>query len=361
MKEANAAVSNMKESDDPNDRHERFREIAARQAAPIKVTVDKDTGTGILHDVLFLGTRKAGRGRLNGVYSADVIQRDIGKYEGAPTYVGHAKDGANPDYNNKLGVHRNVRATPEGGRSDFHFNLDQPSASQLLWDAAHDPAHVGFSPDHDCTFTSDNHGRRIVKSIDEVFSLDLVTRPATTHGLAEEEGDDEPIEQSILQEDEPMAIDWKEVTEESLKANCPDLVAKLQGTDEHTRLTEEVTTLKTTVSAKDAALASKETELVTLRANEAKRLREQEIATELTAAKFPTGDAVIYSASFKEQLTAAPDKTARATLITDRLALAKARLQEQDSFPAPLAQLTDTASVAGSVDHSFDNLFGVAK
>ena len=148
-----------------------------------------------------------------------------------------------------------------------------------------------------------------------------------------------------------MAIDWKEVTEESLKANMPELVAKLQGTDEHTRLTEEVTALKATVTAKDA-------ELATLQAAQAKRLQEETIVAELAAAKFPTTDAAVYSATFKEELFTAPDATKRAALIADRMALASGRVQES-TFPAPLADLG--AKKTDTTHHNSGNasLFGV--
>jgi hypothetical protein len=382
-----------KEADASQDLHGRFREIAATQTGPLRIDEEK----GIIYDVLFLGTKKAGRGRQNGVYSPQVVQESIGKYEGVPTYVGHTKDGSNPDYANKLGVHRNVRALPEGGRSDFHFNVDHPCAKQLIWDAKNDPNHVGFSQDAECTWSQGASGRRIVKSIDEVYSLDLVTRPATTHGLAEEEGEEESrmlesdpalkalAESSLAAMDHARSIvfaadttvevkrerlaealaDWtnelkpdpapagkaslkeevsqmeyKDLTLESLTKERPDLVEKLQGTDEHSRLTEEVKTL--TEAAKTAAA-----ELATLKAEKATRVKEEEIAAELAEAKFPVTDEVVYSAEFKEQIAASPDKAARAKLIKYVMGLASGRLQEQFRSPSPLADLrTKTADTS---------------
>ena len=139
--------------------------------------------------------------------------------------------------------------------------------------------------------------------------------------------------------------------ERFLKANRPDLIAVLTGTDEHTRLTEEVTALKATVTAKDA-------ELATLQAAQAKRLQEETIVAELAAAKFPTTDAAVYSATFKEELFAAPDATKRAALIADRMALASGRVQES-TFPAPLADLG--AKKTDTTHHNSGNasLFGV--
>ena len=174
----------------------------------------------------------------------------------------------------------------------------------------------------------------------ELKALDCsgqATCPACNHALEEEST--------------AMAIDWKEVTEADLKANRPDLIAVLTGTDEHTRLTEEVTALKATVTAKDA-------ELATLQAAQAKRLQEETIVAELAAAKFPTTDAAVYSATFKEELFAAPDATKRAALIADRMALASGRVQES-TFPAPLADLG--AKKTDTTHHNSGNasLFGV--
>ena len=148
-----------------------------------------------------------------------------------------------------------------------------------------------------------------------------------------------------------MAIDWKEVTEADLRAMRPDLIAVLTGTDEHTRLTEEVTALKATVTAKDA-------ELATLQAAQAKRLQEETIVAELAAAKFPTTDAAVYSATFKEELFSAHDATKRAALIADRMALASGRVQES-AFPAPLADLGMKKTDTTHHDSGNASLFGV--
>ena len=149
-----------------------------------------------------------------------------------------------------------------------------------------------------------------------------------------------------------MGVEYKDITRETLTKERPDLVAVLTGTDEHTRLTEEATAAKT-------KLAEAETELTRLRAVEAGRLREQEIAAELTAAKFPTADPVLYSGTFKEQLALATDKTARGKLIADRMALAAGRLQE-GRLPPPNVPLTDPNANAPHGDPSMDHLFGKA-
>ena len=370
----------------------RLREYATQQTSPLVV----DEENGVIKDVLVLGNASRGMG----VYSPAVMQTASRLYEGQPAYIGHTRDGSNPDFMRQLGAHRNPHMSPEGLRTDFHYNRLHEAASQLVWNAKNAPQNCGFSHDADCTWEL-RGGKRIVKSIDKVYSCDLVTRTGTTGGLWEEEISDPDIRSlaeaglaamdnarsiifapdidiatrrtrllesvnqwrteleteitggtTALQEEELMDIDWKEVTRESLTANRPDLVAVLTGTDEVSRLTEEAKTLKDSVAAKDA-------ELTTLKAEKATRVREEEITAELKAAKFPTGDAKLFSAKFQEQLRAAPDKPARDALIKDRMELATGRLTEAGT-PPPLTEIRDTNTAAPKADSSYDRLFGKA-
>lgn len=438
----------------PVQKTKRFRERATHQSTPLVV----DKAAGIIKDVLVLGTASRGMG----VYPAPVMQAAVQKYEGMPTFVNHTRDGSHPSYDNKLGVHRNPHMSPEGIRTDFHFNPEHRCASQLVWDAENDPRNVGFSHDADCAYEVQN-GKRVVRSIDKVYSIDLVTRPGTTGGLFEEEeqfdGDpklkalavstlaamdntrtilfapDEDLadkrsrlleaaiamqselregeiadeirqteqrrlmrkinetandficsamwddnlslagkKERILavladwekeisalsataagttfKEDEAMAgIELKDLTVDQLTKERPDLVAVLKGTDEKSRLIEEAKTLTEQVKAKDA-------ELATFRAKESERVRRDEIAAELTAANFPVADALVNSAKFQEQLLLAPDKAARAEIISDRLSLAKGRMQEQAAMVPPMADLRPAAPASTTANPQFNSLFG---
>jgi hypothetical protein len=288
-----------------------------------------DAEKGIVYDVLFLGLHSRNRAD----YPRQVMEEALPQYEGALSYAGHARDGVNPDPDKAFGVPRNCHVVADGIRGDYYFPPKHRLAEDLVWRAQNAPKSVGFSHDASCTWQV-RDGRKVVTKIDRVYSVDYVTRPATTSGLFEDEADDltEHTPPS-LQEETKMGVEWKDITVELLSTNCPDLVSKLQGTDEHTRLTEEVKTLK---AAADTTAA----ELATLKAEKAARLREQEIAADLTAAKFPVNDPVVYSAEFKEELAAAPDKAKRDRLIKDRLAVAKGRLTE-GGLPAPLANLKE--------------------
>lgn len=414
----------------------RLQEIAARASSPIKV----DEENHVLLDVLLLGRSSVNQAD----YTDDAIQHGVHQYEEAQCYVGHSKDGSNPLYDSSLGVHRNVHPAPDGIRGNFHYNPEHRLAKQLVWDAKHNPRAVGFSHDADCTYHVRN-GRKVVQSIDRVYSVDLVTKPGTTRGLFEDEqsavesdpslahlaegtlsaadnlrsilfAKDVPIDQrrgrlveavvqlhaellegeiadeikadekhrqlrkinetasdlmnramwndeawptiahkkdrclavladwereikalsasagTLKEEDTTMGFEFKDLTVEQIQKERPDLFAVLTKTDDKSRLTEEIAALK-------ADAAKKDTELVALRAAEAKRLKEEEIAAELKAANFPTSDATLFSATFREQLTAAPNKESRAGLIADRLALASGRVQEQARMPDPMAEM----------------------
>ena len=361
--------------------HGRLREVSMGPAMAIKTDPDK----GILFDVLFLGHKS--RNRTD--YSGPVMEAALPLYEGAQSYVGHTKDGTNPEFDRSFGVPRNCRVAPDGLRGDYHFPPKHRLAEQLLWAAENNPRAVGFSHDADCTYDVQN-GRRVVTAIERVYSVDLVTRPGTTRGLFEDEEEvladdpklaklaetclpaidnvrsilftrEETIEAktariqeslavwgkalntepaaagdtSLKEEEHPMGVEFKDITVEALTKERPDIIAKLQGTDEHSRLTEEVKTLTEAGKAKDA-------ELATLKAEKAKRVKEEEILTELKEAKFPTGDEVAYSATFKESLSAAADKTARAALISDRMGLLTTARVQEGILPSPLADLRPT-------------------
>jgi len=435
--------------------HERFREYAATQTTPYEVD---ETG-GIIKNVLVLGMQSRG----TGVYTHRVMEEALPQYADKPTFINHTRDGSHPRYESKLGVHRNPRMSPEGIRTDFHFNPAHACASQLIWDAKNDPKNVGFSHDADCSYRIEN-GKRIVHAIEKVYSIDLVTKPGTTGGMWEEEEiapenkalavstlagldhirtvlysedvapadrRDRLIEAAVelhgellegeiadeikqdathrklrkinetaqdficramwddalyrtladkktrilavladwetelqalsgatgsatLQEEEPMGVDYKEVDLGELTKQRPDLVAKIAGTDETSRLKEEATTLKATVDTQAKELAK-------LRAKETARLKESEIAAELKAAGFPVDDAVVFSKRFQEQLAAAPDKTAREELMADRMELAKGRLQEAAAvIPTPMAELRPLTQgqASGGFDHRYDSVFG---
>jgi hypothetical protein len=148
-------------------------------------------------------------------------------------------------------------------------------------------------------------------------------------------------------------MEFKELTIDTLTKERPDLVSVLKGTDEHTRLTEEAKTAKTQLEAAQAEVAR-------LQGLEASRVKESEIAAELTAVKFPTGDKAAFSTRFQEDLKRAKDKAERAEIIKDRMSLLQGRVQEQ-GLPSPLAQFNDAGgqqTATSGINPAHDHLFG---
>jgi hypothetical protein len=361
----------------------RLREYTTGQAAPVRVDAEK----GILYDVLFLG--HSSRNRAD--YSQAVMQEALSQYEGALSYSGHTKDGTNPDPDKAFGVPRNCHVAADGIRGDYHFPPKHRLAEDLVWRAQQSPRSVGFSHDAECTFTMDK-GRKRVQKIDTVFSVDYVTRPATTRGLFEDEGDDtqrmlesDPVlktmaehgfaamdtarsiilapdvpvaekrerlvetatewlaelQEQITPKETGMGVEYKDMTVESIVKERPDLAELLRGTDERSRMVEEAAAIKKSLADKDA-------ELAVFKADKAAHLKEEEIAAELKAANFPVADEKVYTAVFKESLVAAPDKAKRAALIADRMELVKDRMQEETFTAPPLGEMRPVTEKAAS-------------
>lgn len=116
---------------------------------------------------------------------------------------------------------------------------------------------------------------------------------------------------------ENNAMEWKDITVESLRQNREDLVEVLTGTDETSRMKQELQ------EARDA-LAASEAKIVALESEKAEQARELEIATELKEAKLDPANKTLVSDAFMTTLRAADGQEARKVLIEDRVALLKA-------------------------------------
>jgi hypothetical protein len=143
-----------------------------------------DQETSVIRGVKILGIES----RNGRTYAPAALEQARELYEGAKVNVNHPK--GNPlgprDYQDRIGVIRNVAITPESGLfGDLHFNPRHALAGQLEWDARHAPENVGLS--HNVLArTTRRDDRVLVESIVKVVSVDLVADPASTHGLFEE-------------------------------------------------------------------------------------------------------------------------------------------------------------------------------
>ena len=148
-------------------------------SGPIKI----DKTHGILYGVKILGTQSKNGRR----YPVGTLKKAIPLYENAKVNVDHSEESSSRSrsYTDRLGSICNVHLRGEEGLfADFHFNPRHPLVEQLLWDAEHAPANVGFSHNIDAV-TRREQNELIVEEILAVKSVDLVADPATTKGLFE--------------------------------------------------------------------------------------------------------------------------------------------------------------------------------
>lgn len=175
-------------------------------------TLAVDRETGVIRGVKILGAQS----RNGRVYPQETLVKARELYEGAKVNVNHPKGAPTSprDYQDRIGLIRNVSVAEAGLFGDLHFNPRHGLAAQLEWDAQHAPENVGLS--HNVTArTTQRDERTVVEAITRVVSVDLVADPASTHGLYEQL---EPQQETSL----------REATLEQLKAARPDLLEQLR-------------------------------------------------------------------------------------------------------------------------------------
>ncbi|MGD0899220.1 MAG: hypothetical protein ABR915_15395 [Thermoguttaceae bacterium] len=146
------------------------------------LSIGADRTAGVIRGVKILGLES----RNGRTYLPEALAQAASLYENAKVNVNHPKPspGAPRDYQDRIGVIRNVTPQGDGLFADFHFNPKHGLAEQLLWDAEHAPENVGFS--HNVEARTARRGDRVVvEAITRVQSVDLVADPATTRGLFE--------------------------------------------------------------------------------------------------------------------------------------------------------------------------------
>lgn len=259
------------------------------------VTVRVDRAAGVIRGVKILGLQS----RNGRTYRPEALVEAAPLYENAKVNVNHPKGGphAPRDYQDRLGVLRNVAARPgEGLFGDLHFNPKHAMAEQLIWDAEHSPENVGLS--HNVEARIGRNGDQVaVEAILRVESVDLVADPATTRGL---------FESTEGTETDPIA----ELTLESLRKRRPDLVEAVG-----LETADELARLRADVSRYEAAEALRH-----------KQARARQLLKEF---HLPDPDRaqgwakVLVSPRFFQTLLESPDEEAMRQIVEDRAALAR--------------------------------------
>lgn len=157
-----------------------------------------EAAQGVLKGVKLLGLRS----RNGKNYDTDgVRQTAISRLSGARVYVDHpSPENASKtrSYSDAFGFVQEGSVEYRAGKGYYgtlRWNPSHPLASQFAWDVANTPRNLGMSINGRIKpGRRDAQGDVVVEAIDEIRSVDLVTRPATANGIFESEGrDDESL------------------------------------------------------------------------------------------------------------------------------------------------------------------------
>lgn len=140
-----------------------------------------DSERGILFGVKLLGRLS----RNNREYAREAMESAAPRYSGLKVYVDHPVNGnAERSVDRWAGTIQNARFEEDGIYGDIKLRTKSPFFEGIVEAARDFPKDVGFS--HVAEGSTRMEGEtEIVESIKEVFSVDLVTDPATTRGIFE--------------------------------------------------------------------------------------------------------------------------------------------------------------------------------
>lgn len=143
-----------------------------------------DEAQGIIRGVKVIGNSSKNRRE----YPDATLLEAKSKYEGVRVYIDHKREGGERSVRDKWGVLRDVRMAEGGGlQADLHYNREHSLTKFLLEDARRFKDTFGLS--HSAAGDEKREGNRnIVTAITEVYSVDVVSDPATNRGLFESEG-----------------------------------------------------------------------------------------------------------------------------------------------------------------------------
>lgn len=185
------------------------------------VVEEKDGSAPVLRNVLLLGPESRDRsGKVRRRYQKAVLESAVRLFDGARVYFDHAKasDLAGVRSVRELaGFVARSHLAADGVRGDIELAEGVEGTKTVLWFARKHPSAIGFSPHLRQIGVRRREGVDMIESLGAVASADIVTEPATTHGLFES------------QTEEGESMEWKELTLPELRTERPDLVEAIQG------------------------------------------------------------------------------------------------------------------------------------
>lgn len=145
-----------------------------------------DSDRGIVSGVKLIGFES----RNGRQYPAAVLEAGRSRYEGVKAFVDHpSRTSVNDErtFRDWAGNVRNVRMESDGLYGDLHLRRKASDYEALIEAAESFWKDFGMSHVADCEIRREN-GKDVVEAINTVFSVDIVTDPATTRGLYESKG-----------------------------------------------------------------------------------------------------------------------------------------------------------------------------
>jgi len=163
---------------------------------------------GLAENVKLLGSVSANGYR----YTSGAIQRGAPLYADVPVYINHSN--GNRKYEDRIGTVKTARATSEGIYGAVQFNTSHPLYSQLKSDFESKTPMIGFS--HYASVAMEDED---VTDIIEVYSVDVVTEPATTKTFSEQtqEGQDMKEQKELLEQIQQLTEKYEDAVASRVK------------------------------------------------------------------------------------------------------------------------------------------------
>lgn len=155
-----------------------------------------DEENGVIAGVKLLGVESKNGRR----YPVEVMHRRVGLYEGAKSYINHPRrrdleQGEDRSFRDWAGTVENCRVENNGIYGDLRLRTKSRDFPEIVEAADKFWKDFGMSHVADCEGTIEE-GVYVVEDIGQVFSIDIVTDPATVESLYESTGQPMPKRES---------------------------------------------------------------------------------------------------------------------------------------------------------------------
>lgn len=117
---------------------------------------------------------------------------DVNKYHGVKVNIDHQENPESAPFRSRFGRISNPTIGSDGLYGTLKYNPKHQFAEQFKWFVDNDPTAIGLSHNAVGKLGRMEHGKMVVTGFAKVDSVDIVGDPASTHGLFESKGQQEP-------------------------------------------------------------------------------------------------------------------------------------------------------------------------